>query len=89
MIADSRAMVSLELVEINPVIDLHNTTRCSEWSWFSPGWARKSCEQRRNNVGHENRKGSRAMSLGKKLRVGVLFGGRSANTRCRSLRPLR
>jgi len=26
MIADSRAMVSLELVEINPVIDLHNTT---------------------------------------------------------------
>jgi len=26
MIADSRAMVSFELVEINPVIDLHNTT---------------------------------------------------------------
>jgi arginase len=26
MIADSRSMVSLELVEINPVIDLHNTT---------------------------------------------------------------
>jgi arginase len=26
MIADSRLMVSLELVEINPVIDLHNTT---------------------------------------------------------------
>jgi arginase len=26
MIADSRRMVSLELVEINPVIDLHNTT---------------------------------------------------------------
>jgi len=26
MLADSRAMVSLELVEINPVIDLHNTT---------------------------------------------------------------
>jgi len=26
MIADSRAMLSLELVEINPVIDLHNTT---------------------------------------------------------------
>src|SRR6204780_3280 len=26
MIADSRAMVSLELVEINPVIDVHNTT---------------------------------------------------------------
>jgi arginase len=26
MIADSHAMVSLELVEINPVIDLHNTT---------------------------------------------------------------
>lgn len=26
MIADSRSMVSFELVEINPVIDLHNTT---------------------------------------------------------------
>ena len=26
MIADSRAMISFELVEINPVIDLHNTT---------------------------------------------------------------
>ena len=26
MIADSRAIVSFELVEINPVIDLHNTT---------------------------------------------------------------
>jgi arginase len=26
MIADTKAMVSLELVEINPVIDLHNTT---------------------------------------------------------------
>jgi len=26
MIADSKAMVSLEVVEINPVIDLHNTT---------------------------------------------------------------
>jgi arginase len=26
MIADSRAMVSFELVEVNPVIDLHNTT---------------------------------------------------------------
>jgi arginase len=26
MIADSEAMVSLEIVEINPVIDLHNTT---------------------------------------------------------------
>ena len=26
MIADSRAMVSFELIEINPVIDLHNTT---------------------------------------------------------------
>jgi arginase len=26
MIADSHAMVSFELVEINPVIDLHNTT---------------------------------------------------------------
>jgi arginase len=26
MIADSRLMTSLELVEINPVIDLHNTT---------------------------------------------------------------
>ena len=26
MVADSRAMVSFELVEINPVIDLHNTT---------------------------------------------------------------
>ena|SRR5215831_7394819 len=26
MIADSREMISLELVEINPVIDLHNTT---------------------------------------------------------------
>jgi arginase len=26
MIADSKSMVSLELVEINPVIDLHNTT---------------------------------------------------------------
>jgi len=26
MIADSRSLVSLELVEINPVIDLHNTT---------------------------------------------------------------
>ena len=26
MIADSDAMVSLEIVEINPVIDLHNTT---------------------------------------------------------------
>lgn len=26
MIADSRAMISCELVEINPVIDLHNTT---------------------------------------------------------------
>ena len=26
MIADSREMVSIELVEINPVIDLHNTT---------------------------------------------------------------
>jgi arginase len=26
MIADSEAMVSLEVVEINPVIDLHNQT---------------------------------------------------------------
>ena len=26
MIADSEAMVSLEVVEINPVIDLHNKT---------------------------------------------------------------
>jgi arginase len=26
MIADSKSMVSFELVEINPVIDLHNTT---------------------------------------------------------------
>ena len=26
MIADSKAMVSLEIVEINPVIDLHNKT---------------------------------------------------------------
>jgi arginase len=26
MIADSKSMISLELVEINPVIDLHNTT---------------------------------------------------------------
>jgi arginase len=26
MIADSKAAVSFELVEINPVIDLHNTT---------------------------------------------------------------
>jgi arginase len=26
MIADSEAMVSLEIVEINPVIDLHNQT---------------------------------------------------------------
>jgi len=26
MIADSKAMISIELVEINPVIDLHNTT---------------------------------------------------------------
>ena len=26
MIADSKAMVSLEVVEINPVIDLHNKT---------------------------------------------------------------
>ena len=26
MIADSDAMVSLEIVEINPVIDLHNKT---------------------------------------------------------------
>ena len=26
MIADSEAMVSLEIVEINPVIDLHNKT---------------------------------------------------------------
>jgi arginase len=26
MIADSRAMISFELVEINPIIDLHNTT---------------------------------------------------------------
>ena len=26
MIADSKAMISLELVEVNPVIDLHNTT---------------------------------------------------------------
>jgi arginase len=26
MVADSRAMLSLEIVEINPVIDLHNTT---------------------------------------------------------------
>jgi arginase len=26
MIADTKALVSLELVEINPVIDLHNTT---------------------------------------------------------------
>ena len=26
LIADSKAMVSLELVEINPVIDLHNQT---------------------------------------------------------------
>jgi arginase len=26
MIADSRAMISFEVVEINPVIDLHNTT---------------------------------------------------------------
>ena len=26
MIADSKSMVSLEVVEINPVIDLHNQT---------------------------------------------------------------
>ena len=26
MIADSKSMVSFEIVEINPVIDLHNTT---------------------------------------------------------------
>ena len=26
MIADSRSLVSFELVEINPVIDLHNKT---------------------------------------------------------------
>jgi arginase len=26
MIADSKSLISLELVEINPVIDLHNTT---------------------------------------------------------------
>jgi arginase len=26
MVADSRSMLSFELVEVNPVIDLHNTT---------------------------------------------------------------
>jgi arginase len=26
MIADSKQMVSFEVVEVNPVIDLHNTT---------------------------------------------------------------
>ena len=26
MIADSRVMISCELVEINPIIDVHNTT---------------------------------------------------------------
>ena len=26
MIADTKSLVSFELVEINPVIDLHNTT---------------------------------------------------------------
>ncbi len=58
MVADSRKMLALELVEINPIIDVMNKTAI-----LGVGLARLG-------PGEEN-------PVSKKIRVGILFGGRS------------
>jgi hypothetical protein len=36
------------MVEINPVIDVHNTTARWAWSWPFRAWERKSCDELRD-----------------------------------------
>jgi len=38
MLADTEAMVSLEIVEINPVMTSTTARPCWAWSWCCPGW---------------------------------------------------
>ena len=46
MIADSKAMVSFEMVEINPVIDLHNKTALLGVEMVLSAWARRFSSSR-------------------------------------------